>query len=149
VKRFIVGDYDVVLGMLERRLDDQTRGDSRVRREVANRLHGGASKPAPIHRSLMRLADRGGATTIVTTNFDLLLEIAAKRLRSPVETYSLGSIPRPTRQTEFAGVLHIHGALDSNPLRFSELVLSDQDFGEFYLRRRQWMKGQQRTSTSG
>jgi hypothetical protein len=45
-------------------------------------------------------------------------------------------MPRPTRQTEFAGVLHIHGALDSNPLRFSELVLSDQDFGEFYLRRR-------------
>ncbi len=62
--------------------------------------------------------------------------MAAKRLRSPVETYSLGSIPRPTRQTDFAGVLHIHGALDSNPLRFSELVLSDRDFGEFYLRRR-------------
>ncbi|MEQ1888565.1 MAG: hypothetical protein ABL951_05215 [Alphaproteobacteria bacterium] len=31
VRRFIVGDYDVVLGMLERRLDGQTRGDSRVR----------------------------------------------------------------------------------------------------------------------
>lgn len=136
VKRYIVGDYDVVLGMLERRLDDQTRGDSRVRREVANRLRTGGSKPAAIHRILMLLADRGGATTIVTTNFDLLLEVAAKRLRSPVETYSLGSIPRPTRQTEFAGVMHIHGALDSNPLRFSELVLSDQDFGEFYLRRR-------------
>jgi hypothetical protein len=136
VKRFIVGDYDVVLGMLERRLDDQTRGDSRVRREVANRLRVGGSKPASIHRTLMRLADRGGATTIVTTNFDLLLEVAAKRLRSSVETYSLGSIPRPTRQTEFAGVLHIHGSLDSNPLRFSELGLSDRDFGEFYLRRR-------------
>ncbi|WP_150117728.1 hypothetical protein [Microvirga vignae] len=38
VKRFLIGDYDVVLGMLERRLDDQTRGDSRVRKEVANRL---------------------------------------------------------------------------------------------------------------
>ncbi len=136
VKRFIVGDYDVVLGMLERRLDNQTRGDSRVRREVANRLRAGRSKPALIHRALIRLADRGGATTIVTTNFDLLLEVAAKRLRSPVETYSLGSIPRPTRKTDFTGVLHIHGALDNNPLRVGELVLSDQDFGEFYLRRR-------------
>lgn len=136
VKRFLVGDYDVVLGMLERRLDDQTRGDSGVRREVANRLRAGRRTPTPIHRSLMRLADRGGATTIVTTNFDLLLELAGKRGRSPVETYSLGSVPRPTRQTDFAGVLHIHGALDSNPLRFSELVLSDRDFGEFYLRRR-------------
>jgi SIR2-like domain len=122
--------------MLERRLDDQTRGDSRVRREVANRLHAGGRTPTPIHRTLMRLADRGGATTIVTTNFDLLLEQAAKRSRSSIETYSLGSVPRPTRHTDFAGVLHIHGALDSNPLRFSELVLSDRDFGEFYLRRR-------------
>jgi hypothetical protein len=60
VKRFIVGDYDIVLGMLERRLDDQTRGDSRVRREVAKRLRAGGSSPAPIHRTLMRLADRGG-----------------------------------------------------------------------------------------
>ena len=33
-------------------------------------------------------------------------------------------------------MLHIHGALDKNPARISELVLSDQDFGEFYLRRR-------------
>ena len=136
VKRFIVGDYDVVLGMLERRLDDKTRGDSRVRREVAACLRSGGSKPAPIHRALMRLADRGGVKTIVTTNFDLLLEAASQRLQSPAETYALGSIPRPSRQTEFSGVLHIHGALDRNQSRISELVLSDQDFGEFYLRRR-------------
>ena len=135
VKRFIAGDYDVVLGMLERRLDDKTRGDSQVRREVASRLRVGG-KPATLHRTLMRLADRGGSTTIVTTNFDLLLETAAKSLIPRIATYSLGSIPRPSRQTEFAGVLHIHGALDRDPQRFSELVLSDQDFGEFYLRRR-------------
>ena len=35
-----------------------------------------------------------------------------------------------------SGVMHIHGALDPNPERNSELVLSNQDFGEFYLRRR-------------
>jgi hypothetical protein len=136
VKRFIVGDYDVVLGMLERRLDDQTRGDSQVRRAVAACLRSGPNNPAQVHRVLMRLADRGGARTIVTTNFDLLLEVASQRLRSPVQTYALGSIPRPSRQTDFSGVLHIHGALDRNLSRFSELVLSDQDFGEFYLRRR-------------
>ncbi|WP_181832499.1 SIR2 family protein [Bosea caraganae] len=136
VKRFIIGDYDVVLGMLERRLDDQTRGDSGVRRTVAERLRSGANKPAAIHMALMRLADRGGTKTIVTTNFDLLLEIASLRLRSRVETYALGSIPRPSRQSEFSGVLHIHGTLDKNSSRSSELVLTDQDFGEFYLRRR-------------
>jgi NAD-dependent SIR2 family protein deacetylase len=136
VKRFIVGDYDVVLGMLERRLDDRARGDSRVRHEVSARLRSGANSPAPIHRALMRLADRGGVKTIVTTNFDLLLEAASQRLRSPAQTYALASIPRPSRQAEFSGVLHIHGALEKSRSRFSELVLSDQDFGEFYLRRR-------------
>lgn len=136
VKRFIGGDYDVVLGMLERRLDNQTRGDSRVRREVATRLRGAGGRPGSLHRALVRLSDRGGPTTIITTNFDLLLEQAASSVRPKVNSYSLGSIPRPSTQNEFAGVLHIHGALDRDPQRFSELVLSDQDFGEFYLRRR-------------
>lgn len=136
VRRFIAGDYDVVLGMLERRLDNQTRGDSRVRREVANCLRRGGTQPSSLHRALMRLADRGGSTTIVTTNFDLLLEAAGKNSRPRSGTYALGSIPRPGRRTEFSGILHIHGALDRDPARFSELVLSDQDFGEFYLRRR-------------
>jgi hypothetical protein len=136
VKRFFSGDYDVVLGMLERRLDNQTRGDSKVRQKVGEILRSGDGNPAAIHKALMVLADRGGAKAIVTTNFDLLLQVAARRLKSPVETYTLGSIPRPSRQTEFAGVFHIHGALDKNPARTSEFVLSDQDFGEFYLRRR-------------
>jgi hypothetical protein len=135
VKRFIAGDYDVVLGMLERRIDEQSSGDSEVRRIVASELRLAAS-PAPIHRALMRLADRGGAVTIVTTNFDLLLEAAAKRTSPSVQSYALGGIRRPGRRDDFAGVLHIHGALESNSARSSDLVISDRDFGEFYLRRR-------------
>ncbi|MDE0214183.1 MAG: hypothetical protein OXN22_08910, partial [Deltaproteobacteria bacterium] len=100
VRRFIAGEFDVVLGMLERRLDGHTHGESKVRGTVAKLLRKASDKPARIHRALMRLADRGGATTIMTTNFDLLLETAAKRLRAPVETYALGSIPRPTTRKE-------------------------------------------------
>ncbi len=48
----------------------------------------------------------------------------------------LASIPRPTRRPEFAGVMHIHGVLEQNQSRISDLVLSDQDLGEFYLRQR-------------
>ena len=161
VKRFLNSEYDVVLGMLERRLDSHTRGDSKVRNRVVEILRSSCGKPgpaasgtdghredsdssntsrigrpAPIHRALIRLADRGGATTIMTTNFDLLLESAARSLRESAQTYALGSIPRPGRRKEFAGVLHIHGALTRNPSRYSDLVLTDQDFGEFYLRRR-------------
>ena len=72
----------------------------------------------------------------MTTNFDLAFEDAARKLRVPTQSYALGSIPRPTRRKDFAGVLHIHGALTRNPSRHSDLILTDQDFGEFYLRRR-------------
>jgi hypothetical protein len=136
VKRFINGDYDVVLGMLERRMEGQSGAKSRVRQAVASELRAPGVRPAPIHRALMRLADRGGAVTIVTTNFELLLEDAAKRLRPAVQTYALGGIPRPGRSDDFTGVLHIHGALDRDPARTSDLIVTDQDFGEFYLRRR-------------
>lgn len=136
VKRFIRGDYDVVLGMLERRIDGKSDGRSRVRQAVAGILRVPGVKPAPIHRALMRLSDRGGSVTIVTTNFELLLENAAKDAQPAIQTYALGGIPRPGRSDDFAGVLHIHGALDRNPTRTSDLVVSDHDFGEFYLRRR-------------
>ena len=84
----------------------------------------------------MCLADRGGTVTIITTNFDLLFEKTARNIKPPIQTYSLGGIPRPTSNPEFNGVLHIHGALDRNPKRTSDLIISDQDLGEFYLRRR-------------
>lgn len=135
VRRFVSGDYDVVLGMLERRMDGRSAGTSSVRRTIAQILRGHAVKPAPIHRALMRLADRGGVLTIVTTNFDLLLEDAYHD-KGPVQTYTLGGIPRPGLSNEFSGILHIHGALDRNPTRTSDLIVSDHDFGEFYLRRR-------------
>lgn len=84
----------------------------------------------------MCLADRGGAITIVTTNFDLLLEDAARTSYPAIQTYALGGIPRPTRRSDFSGVFHIHGALNRNPAKTSDLIVTDQDFGEFYLRRR-------------
>ena len=135
VKRFRKGEYDVALGMLERRLEGEASNRSPVRQEVGAIIRS-KNKPAPIHRALMRLADRGGVVTIITTNFDLLFENAARNMKSPVQTYALGGIPRPTLRQEFNGVLHIHGTLDRNPERTPDLIISDQDFGEFYLRRR-------------
>ena len=138
VKRFRESEYDVVLGMLERRLEGRENAQSRVRKEIGKILRPDGLKPAPIHRNLMRLADRGVAVAIITTNFDLLFEDAARKMKSPVQTYALGGIPRPRPPSnpEFKGVLHIHGALDRDPKRTSDLIISDQDLGEFYLRRR-------------
>jgi len=136
VRRFVNNDYDVVLGMLERRIDRKSHGKSKLREIITKELRASGKKEAKIHRSLMRLSDRGGAVSIVTTNFDLLLENAAKSIRKTLQTYSLGAIPRPGRSDDFSGILHIHGALDHNPNRYSDMVITDQDFGEFYLRRR-------------
>jgi len=136
VERFQRGEYDVVLGMLERRIEGQENAKSPVRQKVGKILRPNDLKPTSIHRDLMRLSDHGSAVTIITTNFDLLLENAARNMKSPVQTYALGGIPRPTLRQEFNGVLHIHGALDRNPERTSDLIISDQDLGEFYLRRR-------------
>lgn len=140
--QFLKKNYDVVLGMLERRLDGSKRDDSSVRKNVITCLRE-KNESASIHSSLIHLSNRGGAVAIVTTNFDLLLENASKRLQSEnklfkdlsIESYSLGAIPRPSKNKYFSGIFHIHGALADDPNRISELILSDQDFGEFYLRR--------------
>jgi NAD-dependent SIR2 family protein deacetylase len=136
INRFRQRDYDVVLGMLERRMDGPASRTSNVRNAVVEILRDRSARPAPIHRALIRLSDRGVAATIVTTNFDLLLEAAARKLGMNVQQYALGGIPRPGKRSEFAGILHIHGALARAPDRVSDLILTDQDFGEFYLRRR-------------
>ena len=136
VERFQRGEYDVVLGMLERRIEGQENAQSPVRQKIGKILRPDGLNPAPIHRNLMLLADRGVAVTIITTNFDLLFEKAARNIKPPIQTYALGGIPRPTLRPEFNGVLHIHGALDRNPKKTSDLIISDRDFGEFYLRRR-------------
>ena len=133
VRQFAAREYDVVLGMLERRLDGPDDPASKVRSAVASILSQNGSRPAPIHRAIMRLADRGSAVSVVTTNFDLLLEQA---LSPRPTTYTLAGIPRPTRRDLFSGVFHVHGALTTRGRGTADLVLTDQDFGEFYLRRR-------------
>lgn len=134
---FKTKQLDVVLGMLERRIDGQQTEESRMRQAVVAVLQTDPPpEPAGIHRDLIRLADRGGATAILTTNFDLLLEAAAEEMKRSVEGYSLGAMPRPSLRPSFSGVLHLHGALRPQPGGIPDLVLTNRDFGEFYLRRR-------------
>lgn len=136
IESFCKQDYDVVLGMLEDRIDGVPEAHGLVRKAVAEILRNDEIRPSGLHRALMLLSDRGTATAIITTNFELLLERAAARKSARPQTYSLGSIPRPTRRPDFSGVFHIHGALDPDPSRTSDLIVTDRDFGECYLRRR-------------
>ena len=134
--RYINREFDIVLGLLERRLDGSSGISSSVRNTVAAKLRELSKSSNSLHESLIRLSDRGGCHTILTTNFDLLLEDAAKKRRIKVASHSLGAIPRPSRALDFSGIMHIHGALHKNAEMNSELVLTDLDFGEYYLRRR-------------
>jgi SIR2-like protein len=134
VDRFLSGDFDVTLGMLERRVDTSEHAASRVRAALRELLRG--KQPAEIHHALVRLAHRGGATSLATTNFDLLFEEVGRRRRLKLPSSALGAIPRPSQRPEFSGIFHIHGMLDRDPSRATDILLTDRDFGEFYLRRR-------------
>lgn len=121
LKVFARGEYDVVLGMLEQRIAGGMRTTAQ---EVLDAAH----VPNTLHRSLNILARRFGDPLLVTTNFDELHERAAGRTRP--RAFDLGGLPRPSRQADFHGVIHLHGRLGSN------IALTDQDLGDLYLRRR-------------
>lgn len=132
-KRFKDGDYDVALGMMERRHGSAGRG-SRMRTAAAAVL-GGNRPPNAVHKAIDRLARREGHLFLATTNFDRLHERAAGP-GSDVPSYGLTDLPRPSRRADFRGVFHIHGLLPETAAASSELILTDQDFGDYYMRRR-------------
>ncbi|AHK02718.1 hypothetical protein X971_2857 [Agrobacterium tumefaciens LBA4213 (Ach5)] len=134
LKFFAQHEYDAVLGMLERRIDGDPSKMSTLRR-AARKVLERTIEPNPLHSALVRLGQRFGQTLLVTTNFDRLLSIAAKKDKYSGDAFALGEIPNPSRSTEFAGILHIHGMLPLKSQRGSELILTDQDFGDAYLRR--------------
>ncbi|NTA94684.1 SIR2 family protein (plasmid) [Agrobacterium radiobacter] len=129
LKFFAQHEYDVVLGMLERRIAGDPSKMSTLRR-AAHKVLERTVEPNPLHSALVRLGQRFGQTLLVTTNFDRLLCIAAKKGKYSSDAFAFGEIPNPSRSTEFAGILHIHGMLPLKSERGSALILTDQDFGE-------------------
>ena len=84
-------------------------------------------KPNSLHRDLLRLFGTSQKVRIVTTNFDLLLEVAAGEFWSDVpDIYSAPALPRGNN---FTGIVHIHGSIK----RPQEMVLTDADYGRAYL----------------
>jgi NAD-dependent SIR2 family protein deacetylase len=134
LRAFTDDEFDVVLGMLERRLEAGAGNASSMRKAVSEIL-ARTQQTNDLHASLARLGQRFGRPFIATTNFDPLLGAAASRRRLSPKIYALGAMPRPSRRKEFEGIFHLHGALPRGDTS-SDLVLTDQDFGDVYLRRR-------------
>ena len=80
-----------------------------------------------LHRDLVRLYPEADKVRIVTTNFDLLFDAAARGLFD--EQPDLFKAPALPLGREFNGIVHVHGRLD----RPQGMVLTDADFGRAYL----------------
>ena len=99
----------------------------KVHEQAARVIPWNDAEPTNLHKNLLRLYKKNENIRIVTTNFDLLFEKAAKGLLNTLpEVFRAPALPLGRK---FNGIVHIHGAL-TNP---EELVLTDEDFGRVYL----------------
>ena len=100
---------------------------ARVAEKLQRNRHGEVPEPTELHRNLLSLHAGSASARIVTTNFDVLFEQAAKEVfESRPEMFRAPALPLGR---EFNGIVHVHGSLD----RPNEMVLTDKDFGRAYL----------------
>ena len=98
-----------------------------VHERAAQELAKDDPKPTSLHHDLLRLYPDSQSVRVVTTNFDLLFEQAARTVfGSDPEVFKAPALPLGRA---FNGIVHIHGAIS----RPSEMVLTDADFGRAYL----------------
>lgn len=131
------GQFDATLDLLERRLPGQRMA---VRRALAKAL-----KPKLRRRgatdtqaALLRLArSREGAIRLVTTNFDRIFHVAAKRTGQAFQAYAAPMLPIP-KNSRWDGLVYLHGLLPekADDTALNRLVVTSGDFGLAYLTER-------------
>ena len=128
--------YEEVLGSLSRRLADPNA----VTRTVSGLLSVPENPSLDQHRTILRLSrDMDNRLTVVTTNFDTLIERAAPLVMpniSPADISFAGqALPAPGGPV-FSGVIHIHGRLEDRAIDLEQtpLVLTSTDYGDAYMR---------------
>lgn len=116
---------DRVFRLLEREFEAHE-----VREAVAGKLYTAAAPDLGAHRTLLDLAtSRAGVTRLVTTNFDTLFEQA----RPALAWSAPPRLPDPHNDSDFRGIVHIHGRIGREGGAPPELVLSSADFGRAYM----------------
>ncbi len=115
---------DAFLGRLH---NAGVRVHDRAARLLQTNRCGNPPSPTALHRDLVRLYPEPDKVRIVTTNFDLLFDAAARDLFA--EQPDLFKAPALPLGREFNGIVHVHGCLD----RPQGMVLTDADFGRAYL----------------
>ena len=111
----------------ERFLGRLYRSGMNVYKAAAEKLDIQGRKPNQLHFDLLQLFESSQNAKIVTTNFDLFFEAAARSVwKDDVEVYSTPALPRGSN---FHGIVHLHG----NTRKPQEMVLTDADYGRAYL----------------
>ena len=133
---FDKGLFEEVLGTLSRRLSDPDA----VPRTVSELLTVPDHPSLTQHRTILRLSrNLDNRISVVTTNFDTLLERAAAELFSSATARDISfagqALPAPGSPS-FSGIIHIHGRLADSSLRleYTPLVLMSADYGDAYMR---------------
>ena len=102
------------------------RKGRRIYQEVADRIRT-ASEPNRIHHLAVRMLETGAAASIVTTNWDTLIEAAATKAGTEI-----GQWPREERDAgaglRAEGVVHLHGVAD----RPDNMLVSKWDLDRHY-----------------
>jgi hypothetical protein len=131
------GQYDATLDLLERRLPGQRLS---MRKALVRALKPKLRRKGAMetHEALLRLArNRDGVLRLVTTNFDRIFEVVAKRNKALINTYSAPMLPIP-KNSRWDGLVYLHGLLPKNEddSALHKLVLTSGDFGLAYLTER-------------
>ena len=131
------GQFDATLDLLERRLPGQRLA---VRRGLAQALKPKLRRKGAIdtQSALLRLArDREGSLRLVTTNFDRIFHVAAKRTGQTFQAHAAPMLPIP-KNSRWNGLVYLHGLLPEklDDTALNRLVVTSGDFGLAYLTER-------------
>ncbi|BAU57808.1 hypothetical protein HH1059_11120 [Halorhodospira halochloris] len=131
------GEFDATLDLLERRLPGQRLA---VRSKLAQALKPKLRRKGATdtQAALLRLArSREGALRLVTTNFDRIFHVAAKRTGQAFQAHAAPMLPIP-KNSRWDGLVYLHGLLSekADDTALNRLVVTSGDFGLAYLTER-------------
>jgi hypothetical protein len=119
---------DLILDILQREY-----GAAQVEDAVNRKLRTPKNANLSHHQSILALSTNSeGKARCITTNFDLLFERAAPKLK----WYAPPSLPDLSQEHEFEGVVYLHGRMTRRSLPAAlaqRLILGEGDFGRAYL----------------
>ena len=97
-----------------------------VNKIAGERLSGLHLRPNDLHKYIVSLFNNEQSVKIITTNYDQMIEAAAKNLDKNIHVYNSPALPLGK---DFSGIVHIHGNINEPKY----MVLTDSDFGHAYM----------------